>query len=93
MQLVGYSNFAQKTFESNAILYVKIFGGKTEVKRYAQRRGNTSCLVAAKVVETSKDFGCTSTPRYTLKTTKMEGNTINKKNKKGPMNSHNDMTF
>ena len=28
MHVVGYSSFAQNTLESNAILCVKIFGGK-----------------------------------------------------------------
>ena len=50
MQLVGYSNSARKTLESNAILCVKIFGGKHR-SRECTKKGIYACLVVAKVVE------------------------------------------
>ena len=45
MHVIGYSNVAQKTLESNKILWWQIFRGKKLVKIDSQRSGNTSCLV------------------------------------------------
>ena len=53
MKLVGYSNFAQNTLESNAILCVKIFWGKHR-SRVCTKKGIYACLVVAKVVETRR---------------------------------------
>jgi hypothetical protein len=50
MQLVGYSNSAQKTLESNAILCLKIFGGKHR-SRECTKKWIYACLVAVKDVE------------------------------------------
>ena len=50
MQLVGYSNSALKTLESNAILCGKIFGGKHR-SRECTKKGIYTCLVAVKEVE------------------------------------------
>jgi hypothetical protein len=47
MQLVGYSNSAQKTLESNAILCVKIFGGDHR-SRECTKKGIYACLVTLK---------------------------------------------
>ena len=51
--LVGYSNSAQKTLESNAILCGKIFGGKYR-SRECTNKGIYACLAAMKVVEISR---------------------------------------
>ena len=58
MQLVGYSNSAQKKLESNAILCVKIFGGKHR-SRECTKKGIYACLVAVKVEFIAEEFGCT----------------------------------
>ena len=56
MQLVGYSNFAQKTLESNAILFVKIFGGKHR-SRGMYKAGEYVLPCCCKVSrDTSKNF-------------------------------------
>ena len=50
MQLVGYSNTAQKILESNAIFCGKIFAEKHRSREFT-KKGIYACLVAAKVVE------------------------------------------
>ena len=56
MQLVGYSNSAQNTFESNAILCGKILGGKHS-SRECTKKGIYACLVAVKEVEIHRRIG------------------------------------
>jgi hypothetical protein len=55
IQLVGYSNSSQKTLESNAILCVKIFGGKHRSKE-CTKKGIYACLVAVKAEVTVEEF-------------------------------------
>ena len=92
MQLVGYSNSAQKTLESNAILCVKIFGENIGQEN-AQRRGFTLAFFCfERSRDLSKNFGCTSTPQ-SIEHINNGRNTINNKNTTGAMHTHDDMQF
>ena len=75
MQLVGYSNTAQKILESNAILWWKIFGEKHR-SREMHKEGDL-CLPCCceRSRDSSKNFGCTSTARSTQAQTTPEETT------------------
>ena len=88
MQLVGYSNFAQKTLESNAILCVKIIGGKHR-SRGMHKEGEI-CLALLR--DTSKNFAALQL-RDLPKHNNNGRNTINNKNTTGAMPTHDDMSF
>ena len=72
MQLVGYSN--KLTFESNAILlWIKYLRENIGQER-CSKKWIYACLVEMTEVESSKNFGSTSTPRSTEAQTTPERN-------------------